>query len=217
MKKEQGKSEKGAKGKKLKGAGSKRENCDRSREHGPPLTEAHLRCAPPPGGYSHKLGSLGQHGYGFYPFLYQRGQGFESLYQRGQGFLVTNVYQRGYGFSKNLCQRGYFCKFSALRASFSVVSNILGFLNWGNLHKRLQCIMFSSSCTTKGMLSQDSCTREGMDFGSKCVLMRVRVSQCRPSGGVQFLAEQPPGVQSLRIFSEPNSEFHQLREFAYFC
>ncbi len=40
MKKEQGKSEKGAKDKKLKGAGSKRGNCKRSREHGPPLTEA---------------------------------------------------------------------------------------------------------------------------------------------------------------------------------
>ncbi len=42
MKKEQGKSEKGAKGKKIKGAGSKRGNCKRSREHGPPLTEAQL-------------------------------------------------------------------------------------------------------------------------------------------------------------------------------
>ncbi len=41
MKKEQGKSEKGAKGNKLKGAGSKGGNCKRSREHGPPLTEAH--------------------------------------------------------------------------------------------------------------------------------------------------------------------------------
>ncbi len=41
MKKEQGKGEKGAKGKKLKGAGSERGNCKRSREHGPPLTEAH--------------------------------------------------------------------------------------------------------------------------------------------------------------------------------
>ncbi len=40
MKKEQGKCEKGAKGEKLKGAGSKRGNCKRSREHGPPLTEA---------------------------------------------------------------------------------------------------------------------------------------------------------------------------------
>ncbi len=40
MKKEQGKIEKGAKGKKLKGAGSNRGNCKRSREHGPPLTEA---------------------------------------------------------------------------------------------------------------------------------------------------------------------------------
>ncbi len=41
MKKEQGKTEKGAKGKKLKGAGRKRGNCKGSREHGPPLTEAH--------------------------------------------------------------------------------------------------------------------------------------------------------------------------------
>ncbi len=41
MKKEQGKSKKGAKGQKLKGAGSKRGNCKRSREHGPPLTEVH--------------------------------------------------------------------------------------------------------------------------------------------------------------------------------
>ncbi len=41
MKKGQGKGEKGAKGNKLKGAGSKRGNCKRSREHGPPLTEAH--------------------------------------------------------------------------------------------------------------------------------------------------------------------------------
>ncbi len=40
MKKEHGKSKKGANGKKLKGAGSKRGNCKRSREHGPPLTEA---------------------------------------------------------------------------------------------------------------------------------------------------------------------------------
>ncbi len=40
MIKEQGKSNKGSKGKKLKGAGSKRENCKRSKEHGPPLTEA---------------------------------------------------------------------------------------------------------------------------------------------------------------------------------
>ncbi len=40
MKKEPGKSEKGAKGKKLKGAGSKRGNCKRSREHESPLTEA---------------------------------------------------------------------------------------------------------------------------------------------------------------------------------
>ncbi len=40
MKNEQEKSEKGAKGKKLKGAGSKRGDCKRSREHGPPLTEA---------------------------------------------------------------------------------------------------------------------------------------------------------------------------------
>ncbi len=40
MKMEQGNSDKGAKGKKLKGAGSKRGNCKRSREHGPPLTEA---------------------------------------------------------------------------------------------------------------------------------------------------------------------------------
>ncbi len=44
MKKEQEKSEKGAKGEKLKGAGSKRGNCLRSREHGAPLTEAHFLC-----------------------------------------------------------------------------------------------------------------------------------------------------------------------------
>ncbi len=44
MKKEWGKREKGAKGKKLKEAGSKRGNCKRSREHGPPpLTEAHYQ------------------------------------------------------------------------------------------------------------------------------------------------------------------------------
>ena len=42
MKKEQGKSEKRAKGEKLKGAGSRRGNYKRSREHGPPLTEAHI-------------------------------------------------------------------------------------------------------------------------------------------------------------------------------
>ncbi len=42
MKKEQGKGKTGAKDKKLKGAGSKRGNCKRSRERGPPLTEAHL-------------------------------------------------------------------------------------------------------------------------------------------------------------------------------
>ncbi len=42
MKKEQGKIKKGANGKKLKGAGSKRGNCKRSREHGPPLTETQL-------------------------------------------------------------------------------------------------------------------------------------------------------------------------------
>ena len=40
MKKEQGKSEKGARGRKMKGAGSKGGNCERSRERGPPLTEA---------------------------------------------------------------------------------------------------------------------------------------------------------------------------------
>ncbi len=37
-----GKSEKGAKSKKLKGAGSKREDCKRSRVHGAPLTEAQV-------------------------------------------------------------------------------------------------------------------------------------------------------------------------------
>ena len=42
MKKEQRKNKKGANGKKLKGAGSKRGHCERSREHGPPLTEAQL-------------------------------------------------------------------------------------------------------------------------------------------------------------------------------
>ena len=36
MKKEQEKSEKGARGKKLKGARSKGGNCERSKEHGPP-------------------------------------------------------------------------------------------------------------------------------------------------------------------------------------
>ena len=40
MIKEQGKGEKGAKGKKYKGAGSKRGSCKRSRGHGTPLTEA---------------------------------------------------------------------------------------------------------------------------------------------------------------------------------
>ncbi len=48
MKKEQGKGEKGAKGKKLKGAGSKRGNCKRSREHGSPQTEARYFLRPPP-------------------------------------------------------------------------------------------------------------------------------------------------------------------------
>ncbi len=42
MKKERGKCDKGARGKKLKGAGSKGVNCERSKEHGPPLTEAHI-------------------------------------------------------------------------------------------------------------------------------------------------------------------------------
>ena len=37
MKKEQEKGEKGARGKKLKGAGSKGGNCESSKEHGPPL------------------------------------------------------------------------------------------------------------------------------------------------------------------------------------
>ncbi len=106
--------------------------------------------------------TLGRQGYGLHQFLYQRGQGFESLYQRGQGFSVTNVYQRGQGFSKNLCLRGYFCKYSALRANFSHVFNILNFRNCVKLHKILQWIMFSSSCTTKGVDLQDSCTREGM-------------------------------------------------------
>ena len=41
MKKEQEKIEKGARGKKFKGAGSKGRNCNRSKEHGPSLTEAH--------------------------------------------------------------------------------------------------------------------------------------------------------------------------------
>ena len=41
IRKKQGKSEKGARGKKMKGAGSKGGNCERSKEHGPPLTEAH--------------------------------------------------------------------------------------------------------------------------------------------------------------------------------
>ncbi len=40
MKKEQGKCEKGARGKKLKGAESRRGNCERSKENEPPLTEA---------------------------------------------------------------------------------------------------------------------------------------------------------------------------------
>ena len=39
-KKEQGKSEKGAKDRKLKGAGSEGTNHKRSKEHRPPLTEA---------------------------------------------------------------------------------------------------------------------------------------------------------------------------------
>ena len=59
--------------------------------------------------------------------------------------------------------------------------------------------MFASGCTTKGILFQDSCTREGMDFGWKHVLMRVRVCQCRPSGGVHFLGKQPPGVRTLLL------------------
>ncbi len=57
LKKEQGaeknkkrnreKVEKGASGKKLKGVGRKGVNCERSNEHGPPLTEAHFS----PGGH----------------------------------------------------------------------------------------------------------------------------------------------------------------------
>ncbi len=52
MKKEQGAQkneksagncEKGARGKKLKGAGSKGGNCERSKEYAPSLTEAHKR------------------------------------------------------------------------------------------------------------------------------------------------------------------------------
>ncbi len=33
---------------------------------------------------------------------------------------------------------------------------------------------------------------ERVAFGSKCVLHRVRVSQCRPSRVIQNSAEQPP-------------------------
>ena len=49
-------------------------------------------------------------------------------------FSLTNVYQKGYGFSKNSCQKWYFCKFPALRTDLSVMSNILDFRYCVNLH-----------------------------------------------------------------------------------
>ncbi len=44
---------------------------------------------------------------------------------------------------------------------------------------------------------------ERVAFGLKCVLHRVRVSQCRPSRVIQNPAEQPPppGALSLEIAS----------------
>ena len=62
------------------------------------------------------------------------------------------MYYRGYVFSKKMDQRGYLCKFSALRPNFSLLSNMLDFKICVNLRKRFQRIMFSFSCTTKGMI-----------------------------------------------------------------
>ena len=101
---------------------------------------------------------------------------------------------KGTIFQRICVKEGYFCKFSVLRASFPLMSNILDFGNDVNLHKRLQSIMLSSSCTTcrKGMLFEDPCTREGMEFGLKYVLMRIRVSHPRTNRGIPFPGEYPP-------------------------
>ncbi len=55
-------------------------------------------------------------------------------------------------------------------------------------------MVFTNFCTREGRVlkactREGSCTREGMDFGSKCVLMKVGVSWPRPSRGVHFPGE----------------------------
>ncbi len=53
---------------------------------------------------------------------------------------------------------------------------------------------------------------ERVEFGSKCVLHRVRVSQCRPSRVIQNPAEQPPPPRGHLLVRTPliNAQYKSM-------
>ncbi len=88
-------------------------------------------------------------------FCTRVGRVLKTCAREGRVFGEKCILER-VGFLKEFVSKGYiFYKFSALCANFLFKSIIVNFRNHGNcvnLHKRLQWIMFSSSCTNKGIL-----------------------------------------------------------------
>ena len=57
------------------------------------------------------------------------------------------------------------------------------------LHQMLKIYGYFLSCSREGIKFGSNCVLERVGFGLKCVLKRVRVPRCRPSRGKQFHGE----------------------------
>ena len=90
-----------------------------------------------------------------------------------------------------------FITFPALCAIFLYIKGTVSLKIMHIFIKHWKMYPWFYSCTRYGMDFGANSVLERVAFGSKCVLHRVRVSQCRPSRVIQNPAEQPPRVCRL--------------------